>query len=149
MRNTSLEEELRSGKACVSTTVGDSMEPMLRNRKDTIIIEPVHGRLKRYDLPLYRRPDGKYVLHRILHVKKNGYVICGDNRWWKENVPDEWIVGVVTEFYRREEHIYITDRKYRLYVHLYRKKVRKSRFARIESLVEPFFFLYTLVDYKL
>ncbi len=31
----------------------------------------------------------------------------------------------------------------------YRKKVRKSRFARIESLVEPFFFLYTLVDYKL
>ena len=74
MRNTSLEEELRSGKACVSTTVGDSMEPMLRNRKDTIIIEPVHGRLKRYDLPLYRRPDGKYVLHRILHVKKNGYV---------------------------------------------------------------------------
>ena len=115
MRNTSLEEELRSGKACVSTTVGDSMEPMLRNRKDTIIIEPVHGRLKRYDLPLYRRPDGKYVLHRILHVKKNGYVICGDNRWWKENVPDEWIVGVVTEFYRREEHIYITDRKYRLY----------------------------------
>ena len=98
MRNTSLEEELRSGKACVSTTVGDSMEPMLRNRKDTIIIEPVHGRLKRYDLPLYRRPDGKYVLHRILHVKKNGYVICGDNRWWKENVP---------------------DRKYRLYVHLW------------------------------
>ena len=57
MRNTSLEEELRSGKACVSTTVGDSMEPMLRNRKDTIIIEPVHGRLKRYDLPLYRRPE--------------------------------------------------------------------------------------------
>ena len=54
MRNTSLEEELRSGKTCVSTTVGDSMEPMLRNRRDTIIIEPVHGRLKRYDLPLYR-----------------------------------------------------------------------------------------------
>lgn len=70
MRNTSLEEELRSGKTCVSTTVGDSMEPMLRNRRDTIIIEPVHGRLKRYDLPLYRRPDGKYVLHRILHVKR-------------------------------------------------------------------------------
>lgn len=27
-------------------------------------------------------------------------------------MPDEWIVGVVTEFYRREEHhIYITDRE--------------------------------------
>ena len=91
-------------------------------------------------------------------------------------MPDEWIVGVVTEFYRREEHIYITDRKYRLYVHLWcdffwirvlipsvkhtfyseykeemntRKRARKQYVARIESLVEPFFFLYTLVDYKL
>ena len=33
MRNTSLEEEFRSGKTCVSTTVGDIMEPMLRNRR--------------------------------------------------------------------------------------------------------------------
>ena len=98
MRNTSLEEELRSGKTCVSTTVGDSMEPMLRNRRDTIIIEPVHGRLKRYDLPLYRRPDGKYVLHRILHVKKEGYII---------------------EFYRGEKHISVRYPTYRLYVHLW------------------------------
>ena len=119
MRNTSLEEELRSGKTCVSTTVGDSMEPMLRNRRDTIIIEPVHGRLKRYDLPLYRRPDGKYVLHRILHVRKEGYIICGDNRWWKENVPEEWILGVVTEFYRGEKHISVRYPTYRLYVHLW------------------------------
>ena len=65
MRDTTLEQELREGKTCVSTTVGDSMEPMLRNRKDTVIIKPVSGKLKRYDLPLYRRPDGKYVLHRI------------------------------------------------------------------------------------
>ena len=38
MRDTTLEQELREGKTCVSTTVGDSMEPMLRNRKDTVII---------------------------------------------------------------------------------------------------------------
>ena len=120
MRKTSLEEELRSGNTCVSTTVGDSMEPMLRNRRDTIVLKPVTGALKRYDLPLYRRPNGQYVLHRILHVKKDGYVICGDNRWWKEYpVPQDWILGVVIEFYRGEKHIYVTDWKYRLYVHLW------------------------------
>lgn len=120
MRNTSLEQELRSGKTCVSTTVGDSMEPMLRNRQDTVIISPVRGDLKRYDLPLYRRPDGQYVLHRILHVKKEGYVICGDNRRWKEfPVPREWILGVVTEFYRGEKHYLVTDWRYRIYVHLW------------------------------
>ena len=56
----------------------------------------------------------------MLHVKKEGYVICGDNRWWKEYpVPDEWILGVVTEFYRGEKHISVKDLKYRLYVHLW------------------------------
>lgn len=119
MRNTTLEQELREGKTCVLTTVGDSMEPMLRNRRDTVIIEPISKKLKRYDLPLYRRPNGKYVLHRILHTTEDGYVICGDNRWWKENVPQEWILGVVTEFYRGEKYISVNDWKYSLYVHLW------------------------------
>lgn len=119
MRNTTLEQELREEKTCVSTTVGDSMEPMLRNRRDTVVIEPISRKLKRYDLPLYRRPDGKYVLHRILYTTKDGYIICGDNRRWKEKVPQEWVLGVVTEFYRGEKHISVRDWKYRLYVHLW------------------------------
>lgn len=84
------------------------------------MIKPVTGPLKRYDLPLYRRPRGQYVLHRILHRKKSGYVICGDNRWCKEYpVPESWILGVVTEFCRGEKHYDVTDWKYRLYVHLW------------------------------
>lgn len=88
-------------------------------------------------------------------------------------MPDEWIVGVVTEFYRREEHIYnrsevssVCSFMVRLLLdscvdpssetayftankeEMNTGKSKKSRFARIESLVEPFF-LYTLVDYKL
>ena len=120
MRNTTLEQELKAGRICVSTTVGDSMYPMLRNRKDTVIIAPALQPLKRYDLPLYRRPDGQYVLHRILHVKKDGYEICGDNRWHREYpVPQEWVLGVVTGFYRDDSYISADDLGYRLYVHLW------------------------------
>lgn len=55
------------------------MEPM-RNRKDTIIIEPVHGR-HRSDMTFHfiEISDGKYVLHRILHVKKNGMLSVGQS----------------------------------------------------------------------
>ena len=42
-----------------------------------------------------------------------------DNRWWKDYVPDEWILGVVTEFYRGEIHISVRYPTYRLYVHLW------------------------------
>lgn len=120
MRDTTLEQELKEGRMCVSTTSGDSMYPMLRNRRDAVVIEPVNGQLKRYDLPLYRRPDGQYVLHRILCVKKKGYVICGDNRWSREYpVPHEWILGIVTGFYRDHSYISVKDPGYRFYVHLW------------------------------
>lgn len=120
MKNSSLETELRKGNICVQTTVGDSMFPMLRDRRDSVIIEPVKGALKRYDLPLYRRPNGQYVLHRILKVKPDGYVISGDNRYVKEYpVPQDWVLGVVTGFYRNDRLISADNWKYRLYVHLW------------------------------
>ena len=100
----------------VSTTVGTSMAPMLRNRRDRVVIRPVpEGMLKKYDLPLYRRPDGKYVLHRVIGVRQEYYIIRGDNTYRKEKVPVEWILGYVTEFYRNAKHIETTDKKDRAY----------------------------------
>lgn len=79
MKNrTGIQEILEEKGIFISTTVGVSMFPMLRNRRDTIVIEPVKGRLRKYDVPLYKRGD-KYVLHRIVKVTTAGYVICGDN----------------------------------------------------------------------
>lgn len=120
MECTSLKAELKKGHTCVSTTSGTSMFPMLRNRRDTVILEPVKGKLKKYDLPLYLRGKNEYVLHRILAVKPDGYVICGDNLYRKEYpVRYEQVLGVVTGFYRDERFISVDNWKYRLYVHLW------------------------------
>lgn len=117
--NSKIEEELeRSGKI-LQTTIGDSMEPMLQNRQNIVVIEKADGLLKKYDLPLYRRPNGKYVLHRILKVRKNDYIICGDNRIRRETVPHEWIIGVVSGYYKGKKFISVKDRKYLLYVHIW------------------------------
>lgn len=68
----------------VYTNVGDSMRPLIRQDRDILIIEKPHGRLKKYDVPLYKRDSGQYVLHRVLKVRPDDYVICGDNRYNKE-----------------------------------------------------------------
>ena len=78
--STSIEEQLKNGGTYVSTTSGSSMRPMLRDRRDRVIVTAIGDReLKKYELPLYRRADGKYVLHRIIGVKEDCYVIRGDN----------------------------------------------------------------------
>jgi len=115
--NQKIEEHLSENGFYVSTTVGVSMWPMLRNRRDRVIIQPIgKERLSRFDLPLYKRHDGKYVLHRIIGVEDGYYVIRGDNTYVKEKVPDEWILGVMTEFYRGDKHIVADSKKYRAYV---------------------------------
>ncbi len=109
----------RSGRL-VYTCVGTSMLPMLRQRRDLLVIERLSGALKRYDVPLYKRDSGQYVLHRVLKVCPSGYVLCGDNQWRREyDVREDQIVGVLTAFIRGGREIPVTDKRYRLYVHLW------------------------------
>lgn len=118
----------------VSTVAGISMYPMLRNRRDTVIISPVAGRLKKYEIPLYRRGND-YVLHRVVKVLPDSYIICGDNCVELEyGVTDEQIIGVLTGFYRDGKKVDMNGLPYRIYIKLrcffypLRRLVRKLKF---------------------
>lgn len=114
-----IEEVLKEDGVFVSTTAGMSMYPMLRNRRDTIIVKPYEGRLKKYDIPLYKR-NGTYILHRIVKVLPDSYVICGDNCEQREyDISDKQILGVLTGFYRDSQEIDMQGWKYRLYAHFW------------------------------
>lgn len=107
----------------VTVPVGISMWPMLKNRKDHIVIVTVNRPLRRYDVPMYRRPDNRFILHRIIKVRKDGgYVICGDNLWRKEyHVHDEDIVGVLAGFFKGDRYIDCEkNRWYHAYVYIWR-----------------------------
>ena len=132
------EEILGRGQTLVYTNVGRSMMPLLRQRRDILIIEPKPpGRLKKYDVPLYKR-GGKYILHRIVEVTDTGYVIIGDNNTFYEyDVTDDMILGVLTGFVRNDpagierflfwkkdrrmkgKRYSVEDGAYRAYVHLW------------------------------
>ena len=115
MIQTNIKEILDTTGVFVSTTSGVSMVPMLRNRRDTIIVKPATERLKKYDVALYRRGDS-YVLHRVIKVLPDSYIIRGDNCIAKEyGITDEDVLGVLVEFYRKDKHISVNKRSYRLY----------------------------------
>ena len=117
---TRFEDVIERDGRLVYTNVGDSMRPLIRQDRDILIIEKPNGRLKKYDVPLYKRDSGQYVLHRVLKVRENDYVICGDNRYNKEyGITDRHIIGVLTAVVRDGKEVPITDLRYRLYVHLW------------------------------
>lgn len=126
-RKSTIEEVLAEKGIYVGPTVGVSMSPMLKNRRDTIVVRPKTERLKRLDVALYKR-GSSYVLHRVLSPVDGGYIIRGDNCYSDENVPEESVIGVLTEFFRKGKHVYCTDEKYLKYVHKRLKTYKIRRF---------------------
>ena len=117
-----MSEQIEMGGSVRFGPKGVSMLPMLRQGTDTVVISKAPDKLKKYDLPLYRRPDGHFVLHRVVAVNADGYTMCGDNQVIRERgVPHEWILAVVTGFYRGDRYVDINDAEYKSYC---RKRVR-------------------------
>ena len=104
----------------VYTCRGVSMLPLLRQKRDVVILEKkTVARCKRLDTVLFVRANGQYVLHRILKVLDGGYWIVGDNCVGGENVREEQVIGVLTAVKRGSRTIRMTDWDYKLYSHLW------------------------------
>ncbi len=133
MNSISYKELIEKNGYYIATPIGTSMMPMIRQRLDTVRLVKPTKRLKKYDVILYQRKDKTYVLHRIIGVKKDSYVLCGDNQFIKEyNVTDEMIIGVVDGFYRGETYVSNDNKEY---IRYYKKRVRNRIFRKIKHYI--------------
>ena len=82
-----IEEELKNNGSYAAVAFGESMRPTLTPKTDVVIIEPCKAMPKKYDVILYRNDSGKYILHRVVRVKKECLVTRGDNTYVNEYVP--------------------------------------------------------------
>ena len=110
-----IQESLAAGKTVRFSPRGISMLPMLRQGIDSVILSPLPQKLRRYDLPLYQRDDGHYILHRIVEVGET-YTCIGDNQFVLEHgVRRDQMIALVTAFTRGDREIPVTALSYRLY----------------------------------
>ena len=112
-----LELQLEAGEAPLRVT-GSSMHPTLRDRLDTVYLKSAKGDLRKGDVILYRRENGRYILHRILACSAEGFLCAGDNQCQKEAVAPGQVLAVVTAFQRGKKRVDVRHRGYRLYVWL-------------------------------
>lgn len=111
-------QELLAGGSTVQLTVtGISMRPMLVHRRDQVELILPPSKLQRYDIPLYQRENGNFILHRIVKVEKDGtYTCAGDGQTILETgVEQEQIVAVVCSFIRKGRKISCSNKGYQIY----------------------------------
>lgn len=120
MSKFSFEEIIERDGKLIYTNKGDSMMPLIKENRDILVIEKTNGRLKKFDIPLYKRDSGRYVLHRVIRVRQYDYVICGDNRVNLEyGITDRHIIGVLTAVIRNGKEIPVWSKQYKLYAGLW------------------------------
>ena len=113
----SFEEYLNEHGTLTYTNVGVSMLPLLRQGRDLFTVRRKGTeRCKPGDVVLYRRPPDKYVLHRVIEVRPDDYVILGDNCMAREyGIRDADILGVMTGFVRNGKEHTVEELPYRFY----------------------------------
>ena len=114
-----MRERLEAGQSVRFSPRGISMLPMLRQDLDSVVLSSLPDQLKKYDIVLYRRENGQYVLHRIVAVGQT-YTCMGDNQLVLEpGLKRSQMIAIVTAFYRGKKHHSVTEPGYRLYCRLW------------------------------
>lgn len=115
-----LEAALKENGVLYYTTVGDSMAPLLRTHRNTVVLRTPTEEVKRGDVILFHRPGGAYVLHRVIRVTNEGYETRGDNRRHSDRfVPKDCLLAVMDGYYKKKRFISPTRFSYRLYVRVW------------------------------
>lgn len=99
--------EIAAQGNCVSTVVsGASMTPFLSGGRDYVYLEAPSRKLKKGDIVLFVRDDGRYILHRIRYIRKDGYYMVGDRQTVTEGpVQKKQIKALVTGAKRKGKEL--------------------------------------------
>lgn len=121
-----IEEAFEKNNTFRIPITGTSMNPLLIQGRDFVFIKKPDFPLEIGDIPLYRRDDGAFVLHRIVGKDDKGYILCGDNQFILEhNITEKHIIGVVCTICRDGETFDVTQADYVRYTNKYVKNVKR------------------------
>ena len=98
---------------------GVSMRPLIKAGRDAVLVSAKDGRLERFDVGLFRRDNGEYVLHRVMSVQDGEYLFNGDSQTFTERVREDQVLGSMEGLTRKGRPVDLEGLPYRTYVALW------------------------------
>lgn len=136
--NISLKDAIEQNGQILHFTKGISMQPMLKQGENPVIVGKLSRKLKKRDVILFDGGNDRCVLHRIIKIKDGKYLARGDNNLFNDGyIKHEDVLGVLYGYYKGEKYIDCKKNfRYRVYsffipmrYHLRILKRKLSRFV--------------------
>ena len=110
-----IEDELEKHGTYATNTKGISMRPLFKTHRDAVVLKSVDREIKKYDIVLYTDATDRYILHRVIGIRDDVFIIRGDNTFKKEYVDKRRVIAYVVSFNRKGKHHSAKDFGYKLY----------------------------------
>ena len=112
----SLKEAIERDGQILHYTKGISMQPMLVEGQNAVLVGKVFRTLKKGDVILFEG-NNDCVLHRIIRCKNGTYITRGDNNlFYDKPVSKDMVIGLLLGYYKGDKYIDCEkDFKYRVY----------------------------------
>lgn len=130
---------LEEGKTVEITVTGNSMRPLLHHLRDGVALQRAEAEsLRPGDVPLYKRENGQYVLHRVIAVVDGTYTMMGDAQLSEEpGIRPGQILAVARGFYIGKRYVDCSALRYRLYTRIWlRARLLRRLILRLDRMGE-------------
>lgn len=118
---------LKTSERVRFTVKGNSMYPILRSDRDEVEVVACEN-VRKYDVVLYKRKDGSYILHRVLKVKGDILSIAGDFEQELETpVYKDQVIAKVDNIIRGKKIISCKSSIYKTYCVLWAIAIKNRR----------------------
>lgn len=94
---------------------GTSMSPFILAERDMVVLSPLPDRLKKYQIVLYKRDNGAFVLHRIIRINGSCCTMRGDNQFLSEpGIRRDQMIGIVSKIFCNDQPVNPNDTRHRI-----------------------------------
>lgn len=112
-----IEEVLNNDGVIALGVTGGSMTPYLKHNRDIVFIRrPDMNKLKKGQILLFKRSDGRLILHRVRKIlSDNRLLMNGDSQDWCEEIKHDQIIGEAFKIQRKSKELSADSFEFRLW----------------------------------
>lgn len=111
-----IKESLKSDASVPLTVTGSSMMPLLKPQRDIVWLERCDvQQIKKGDILLFERENGKPVLHRAIKIRNDVLIMNGDALSWTEQIKKTQVIACVKKFERNKKMFTCNSKRVKLW----------------------------------